>query len=113
MIPPDKLTPENGFTDGVVVQYNGDHLGWWNEDVKHSFGLRYLGFIRSTDGYIVREIESIRPLTGPMAIWNFAPVWAVARFANTDDHISWIRVNPEWLEHRVEMRPWWAQRREE
>jgi len=65
MINPQLLTKENGFEDGVVVEIEWDtypitgndkEIAYW-EDAK----------LWSTD-----HMVAIRPLTGPMGIWNHA-----------------------------------------
>jgi len=105
MIPPDKLTAENGFVDCCVCEVE------WTE------GFKQVGYFPLNDwGRPESEIISIRPLTGPMAIWNHAPVWA-----------TWCReqkLGIEWWDQepmakfaweRRSARPFWAtaQRREE
>ena len=69
MISTNQLTKEAGFEDGVVVEIV-DEMGrvWFVESWKDEYG------DSKTPSY--ESWISIRPLTGPMAIWNFAPEWA-------------------------------------
>ena len=62
MIDPKLLTPEAGFMDCCAVE-----VQWPNEVYE-------VGYFPCDDwGRDVSEVVSIRPLTGPMAIWNFLP----------------------------------------
>lgn len=92
MIDPKLLTKESGFEDGVVVEY--ERAGF-RPSVTH-FGSRVM---KMTD------IVSIRPLTGPMAIWNFAPKWAQCLVR--DEHEFTFLASDE-HDEGFETRPWWA-----
>lgn len=81
MIDPKLLTEENGFVNGVAVAIRWSH--YVSEDELYIFHNVYKDEICITPGGIddsceinVNKIKSIRPLTGPMSIWNFAPEWA-------------------------------------
>lgn len=106
MIDPTKLTAENGFVDGVVVE-----IVWDNRNRRHQYTELCMS---QWDDWEFEQIESIRPLTGPMAIWNFAPEWATHLTAIIlGDEVAY----PCWHEHgsntipdgAVEIeRPFWA-----
>jgi len=107
MIDPKLLTAENGFALECVVEVtwnSGQDVGYLHLNENELWLKRWIDESLGWD-----EVDSIRPLTGPMAIWNFAPRWAVAleegfgiilwkdRDAMTcDDSFKWQR------------RPFWA-----
>jgi hypothetical protein len=115
MISPELLTKENGFVEGCVVEIEtqtGNLVQYWDE------------LNRSTipdwceDGFIT----AIRPLTGPMAIWNHAPEWAEYAYLveKIDDlwHYSWSKTKQDnpvflggWLA-LISERPFWARSKE-
>jgi hypothetical protein len=127
MIPPDKLTAENGFMEGVVVEveyhdYTGKHqkqVGRLHLESSHELWLDWW----DDESISPSDLVSIRPLTGPTAIWNFAPEWATfCRIMSEDrqgDTIYWYgplhEHDKKILRGAVDTteRPWWAQRREE
>jgi len=99
MIDPKLLTPENGFVEGVVVgveYFDGvSECGYWPDD----------DWPKNDSG-----IKSIRPLTGPMAIWNFAPEWADFLVIEHGNHL-WQRGRSEDFfgdASNVTTRPFWA-----
>lgn len=119
MIDPKILTPEFGFEDGVVVEYQYHSWGKIENEV-----MTFHGFFGGVDRgrVVIRDwecdhatvecelIESIRPLTGPMAIWNFAPEWAQWLLI-WDGEPLWKR---EYQSHTSGInRPWWATKNEQ
>jgi len=106
MIDPKLLTKENGFEDGVVVEIDKRSLGWWAVDLFNSFGVEDLGFA-TVHGAMMREFESIRPLTGRMSIWNHAPDWA-NYCAMGNQTIDWLVTQV--IGPTLHKRPFWAVR---
>lgn len=118
MIDPKPLNPDNGFVEGCVVEYQ--YHAWGGKEVM-TFHAFFVGI--SENRMVIRDwegrgesycdlIESIRPLTGPMAIWNFAPEWATACSVGKDG-IGWLENPayemvglPGWTK-----RPFWANRK--
>jgi len=84
MIDPKLLTPENGFAIGTAIETvridDGVPIGVYGVLTE-----TVLGLIQEFHDYI----ESIRPLTGTMAIWNFAPEWAKSVTVSDLGDISW------------------------
>lgn len=107
MIDPKLLTPDNGIVEGCVVAYRID--GDTNERVGHA---RYAdhGFSILENQWIgTRNLDTIRPLTGPMAIWNFAPESALACMVY-ETMVQWVEyLPPEGTTYTgLLIRPWWA-----
>lgn len=108
MIDHNQLTEENGFTDGTVILINGEATffreTYYNEDEECH--------IISTDAgeCNLDNVWEIKPLTGPMAIWNFAPEWADVYCESVGgDHLfSSIAFIPELERYRWASRPFWA-----
>lgn len=110
MINPAKLTAEQGFVDGCVVEYQIERGG---------HGVDYLCF----DGPFALDFKHmihIRPLTGPMAIWNFLPKETVAicrgdhgypEFQLYATHPAIVGNYGMWSGYKIEPRPWWAQKK--
>jgi hypothetical protein len=74
VIDPKLLTNENGFVEGCVVEIVQDGrslLSYWKSQNEPEILMLDVGHIE----IMFCEIEKICPLTGPMAIWNFAPEW--------------------------------------
>ncbi len=99
MINPQLLTKENGFEDGVVVELNGD-VGRLHFDKDGAIVL---------NGYRRFEILSLRPLTGPMSIWNYAPEWSTWCKRTSNGDLLWYNIDAEHLENGTK-RPFWATR---
>lgn len=119
MIDPAKLTEDQGFVDGVVVEIadadDNKHYGKLFNVTEHSV----YTVEDSLRGFAFGEVLSIRPLTGPMAIWNFAPEWATHCLQMTDDQgniwgVSWYRdlvldpLIPDDPDEIITNRPFWA-----
>lgn len=105
MIDPKLLTKDAGFEDGVVYEIN------WGLGVKEWF---LWGSHEDPNGWDLESMLSIRPLTGPMAIWNFAPKWAKSVYV-FDDGLSWKTTGKDdWIREWPELdgfmydRPWWS-----
>lgn len=83
MISKELLTVENGFEDGVVVLVITNNSSLkpqyyeWKEKYKDSIDWGYY--------------YSIKPLTGKMAIWNFAPGWANLCMTNSRSYAFYVR----------------------
>ena len=117
MINPQLLTKENGFEDGVVVElFYQDESGsytewdtWVTPDcrIDEQFPIVDLGNTAHDFACLV----SIRPLTGPMSIWNHAPEWAT-HCAETEATIYWYKWGavPSNTFDIVTARPFWATR---
>lgn len=113
MIHLSQLTKENGFADGVMVEIVVSGKSSWG--VFSPVDETCIK-VRTQDSltYYTDCIESIRPLTGPMAIWNFAPEWAESCITGRNG-VYWIQgYRPEdsdWPDlgwEKITFRPWWA-----
>jgi len=126
MIDPKVLTEENGFVEGCVVEIVTEeeraigtftHVNFVNSSGPYleleNYTLSNYGFY----GTRIEEIVSIHPLTGPMAIWNFAPEWADVCYHNDMGTVNFY--SNEMLEQYGDMvfdtehdteskRPFWA-----
>lgn len=103
MIHPTQLTKEAGFEEGVVVE-----IVW--EDDDHKPWLTHWPIFALSG---INPIRSIRPLTGPMAIWNFAPDDAEILHRKIDGGFDWLLGTVEgWKmnygDGDFSHRPWWA-----
>lgn len=95
MIHPSQLTREAGFEEGVVVE------------IALEDGHCKIVYWRAKTEWRWEKIRNIRPLTGDMAIWNFAPEWA-EWLVNWGDSIQW-GVNEDNAGSGIMIkRPWWA-----
>lgn len=125
MIDPAKLTEENGFVDGCVVEIlhrhsDGDFFVTGKILRTNSRGIVLDMPISAKNGVTVlfSDIISIRPLTGPMAIWNFAPkenkdqgVKAPVAVLYSGLDVMWLYDDEdpnEFLNDNCIMRPFWA-----
>ena len=109
MIDPQLLTKENGFEDGVVVE-----IVWLNETDPEFLVWDEIEKRNVCDDDLLPELLSIRPLTGPMSLWNHAPEWAKACSIEADC-VNWV-ANPVFEMTGFEgwsMRPFWATRSKE
>jgi len=102
MIDQNQLTADQGFVEGCVVE-----IIW--ED--YSPSIEYYVWSSAMDHpqkeYMISQYgHSVRPLTGPMAIWNFIP----ERINSADDLLS----SEEWFQTDIGdyKRPWWARSKE-
>lgn len=123
MIPPDKLTEKNGFVEGCVVETI--ERGTRRFNILNRIGHVVeppadYWFLEFSDGWrpIIGLFDSIRPLTGPMAIWNFIPRNVKAIVLSNDGwpvSMYYYNMPDIMLPRGVIERPWWAtaQRREE
>lgn len=118
MIDSKLLTPEYGFQEGVVVEIIQDgrtFLSYWEIQNEEMMIILEVGHIQID----IDEIENIHPLTGPLAVWNYAPPYAQAcRFMDEDNLNDTIFWYPKLCEYdrnilsrdpRVSFRPWWAE----
>lgn len=116
MIHPTQLTKAAGFEEGVVIEIG--YKPW--KDQSQETVLEYGKLCKIWPDSVETEQEEspygldwivcIRPLTGPMAIWNFAPEWATC-CQNREMGISWDHQIPEWWDGKstvIQLRPWWA-----
>lgn len=110
MIDPKLLTAENGFVDGVVVEIV---LAGGSKDLSYfeHADSDEAGFCDSFGSWIMTKENlhvSIRPLTGPMSIWNFAPEWADYCW-HEESSLIWYK-GPIMIGStgRVSIRPFWA-----
>jgi hypothetical protein len=72
VIAPKLLTPENGFEDGVVVE-----IEWENYSPSIEYYVWGSAMDQPQKEYMISQYGvSVRPITGPMSIWNHAPEWA-------------------------------------
>jgi len=107
MIDPKLLTEENGFVEGVVVEIVDTNLRksvHYFKKTGDADGLPFVELNDWTPAMII--IDSIRPLTGPMAIWNFAPIGAVAMISD----VSGIKLvyADDYKHDNLVKRPFWA-----
>ena len=114
MIHPTQLTKEAGFEEGVVVMVK--EVQWRERPMVLRIGRNEHGeYITDAHAYAYfSHIESIRPLTGPMSIWNFAPKWAESCIAGRNG-VYWIQgsrpEDSDWPDlgwEKITFRPWWA-----
>jgi len=104
MIDPKLLTKENGFVEGCVVEYtttdNGKDVEYFDEAFRKMFLVK---------PEAVEWFTSIRPLTGPMAIWNFAPKGATVLVKNAGA-MYWMNHIPDLISQHDEviLMPFWA-----
>jgi len=109
MIDPKLVTPENGFIEGCVVEIKTGVVFYERFKSVLNKNITILDS-DGCNGYIdASDIVSIRPLTGPMAIWNFAPEWAEWL---VEDSVSfrWYKSQPDIYLNAPEDRPFWATR---
>jgi len=89
------FTEESGFVDGIVIE------------------IEYLGATKCVEYfdryYHYPEVSFIRPLTGPMAIWNFAPEGATVLVKNAGA-MYWMNHVPDMISQHDEviLMPFWA-----
>jgi hypothetical protein len=109
----DKYTAQFGFSPGVVVEIDTPrqyiYLGRF-------LGVNETGFLLETTydtlDIAFTEIKSIRILTGPFAIWQFAKDWA--KFAVLSERTGCF----DFYEHKpttsqeIMRRPWWCSKKE-
>ena len=89
MIDPKLLTSENGFEDGVVVEIEWDTYPITGND-------KEIAYWEDAKEWSTEYMESIRPLTGTMSIWNNAPEWAeTCMIWPFDSRIEWIKKGGE------------------
>jgi hypothetical protein len=114
------VTEEFGFTVECVVEvfcsYPNDRTNVVQKDER----LGYFKEVNKYEDIVLRTydddgaehegifdqywIDSIRPLTGPMAIWNFAPKEAIAI-----SDFTWIFNKADFYKFdNAILRPWWA-----
>lgn len=121
MIDPNQLTKENGFAKGCVVEIVMED---GNKSVEYFDGVSdgNVLLIDIFGSWIMNEnnkCQFIRPLTGSMAIWNFAPELATHCLQMTDDQgniwvVSWYRdlvldpLIPDDPDEIITNRPFWA-----
>lgn len=103
MITPDQLTKENGFEDGVVVEYETTDDDKDVEYFDEAFRKMFIVRPDACDWF-----TSIRPLTGPMAIWNFAPEWATHVEKRDEGDFLWWALDKDAIVERCSRRPFWA-----
>lgn len=123
MIDPKLLTEENGFVEGVVVEigyspYKDRSLGTIYEYGKlRKIWPDSIETEQEDSPYGFDWIISIRPLTGPMAIWNFAPDYAQSAVVYCTGDIEWVGMPKEQVTVAVDSscpldsiseRPFWA-----
>jgi hypothetical protein len=109
MIDPKLLTEENGFVEGCVVEVvRDDGVAYYaklhSADEKAVFVTTPFGDIAIS---MLEDISSTRPLTGPMAIWNFAPQWAEWAIIY-DESILWGMIGDNEGSGIPVYRPFWA-----
>lgn len=117
MIDPAKLTADQGFVDGCVVMVKT--VGWSERPMVYHIRDSELGpYIPDSNMWAyLSNIESIRPLTGLMAIWNFLPSKVVAICRGDDgwpehqlysQHPAIKDCSKYWSGLVIEYRPFWA-----
>ena len=130
MIDLNLLTPENGFVPGCVVEVITE--GWPSPRpvifrLVQLKDLSGIGNLSSSEDWVIPDahayvyiklLTSIRPLTGPMAIWNFAPGGVEVLHRTFNGNFEWLRgTSAGWrmnFEDRVFMdRPFWAKEKTE
>lgn len=106
MVNIEMLTKEHGFINGVSILVN---------TIPYIFKELLIGvnhvWIDGGHHFInIKNIESIKILTGPMSIWSNAPDWA--NYAEIREFgIFWHYAAPFWydkLSPVIQKRPWWA-----
>lgn len=113
MIDPKLLTPEVGLVEGCVVEIE------WEDYISNQIEFYVWGSSINHEQKIYQISQygqSIRPLTGPMAIWNHAPDWADVLVRQNGDEpcrrglIFATKDVPYILGSRdtIEERPFWA-----
>jgi len=116
MIDPKLLTEENGFVEGEWIHCSTNLTGRMGFVGKLHSVIPECGVVRfyDEDDAKFSEIVSIRPLTGPMAIWNFAPVWAESCIIGMNG-VYWIKgsrpEDSDWPDlgwEKIIFRPFWA-----
>ena len=112
MIDPKLLTAEQGFVEGCVVEgVRDDGVAYYAKfhsvDEKAVFVTTPFGDIAIS---MLEEIQSIHPLTGPMAIWNFAPDGSVALITSVLG-IQWIYAD-DYKHINLVKRPFWVMGKE-
>ena len=112
MIDPKLLTEESGFVEGVVVEVVQHGHGYLSEKMTTCAWWRREGYA-VTMGYrsFPNEMISIRPLTGPMAIWNFLPRNIKAVIFDEDGwpkHQFFDTMPDDMMPKAAVSRPWWA-----
>lgn len=114
MIGPKLLTPEFGFEEGCVVEIVSVHRGISKfVEYFHSDAIRQDTYFGKDYSYRWGNNDwTIRPLTGPMAIWNFAPDWADVYRKNSNGihQFSSIATVPDLERYSWIARPWWAKK---
>lgn len=121
MIDPKLLTKEAGFEDGAVVE-----LVTENSSTVFYFSTPFEGdrsiFISESNRYVdFDRIISLRPLSGDMAIWNFATNnthLALVKNGDEIEQLCWWRPDTvdfnEWKQvwndfgAVITERPWWS-----
>lgn len=98
-----KYSPEYGFEVGVVVEIDDDLIGKTLGFFHHfGAGLLWLNDYQDSQhpsAIEVDEIKSIRLLSGPWAIWNFAPPWATICTNNNGDIVFYDDF--AWSQHLI------------
>ncbi len=116
MVNPNLLTEQNGFVAGELVQIDSQVITWHGlNDYDPDYKDWITGEYENIDPNLV---NIIRPLTGPMAEWNFAPDWAEYLKINDNCFIhEWMRgiketdkYDPHY-ERFYFKRPFWAVRK--
>lgn len=117
MIDPKLLTEENGFVEGELVQIDSSVQRWHGLEL---YDDDYIGWVVGEyENIDPQYISIINPLTGPAAIWNFAPEWADVLLGSDEGFFRFFR-DYEWAkwdgilfdrEHdKIFYRPFWARR---
>lgn len=118
MIHPNLLTPEFGFVEGCVVETVERGHREFNifRRIEQVEGTTLWALVFASGWCpVIGLFDSIKPLTGPLSIWNFAPEWAVAAQIK-EMGVSWEHSIPEWWDGKssvVSLRPWWARQNRE
>lgn len=117
----EKFSPEWGFTPGVVVELNTNHfkniIGTIKEIADGSICVAHRDDM--TSWYDLYRIKSVRILSGPWAVWQFAPPGSVGCNIVAYD-IVWFTSNDAAMERKwgegsqgYMPRPWWTMGKED
>src|SRR6478609_10506123 len=110
MIDPLLLTEENGFVGGEWIEIEHHVMRWHGLEIYDEDYLNWI--IDEYENINPAYVINIRPLTGPMSIWNHAPDWA-EYVVTQSDRITWYDKDHYDKEaDKVGKRPFWAKVKE-
>lgn len=112
MIDPNLLTKEAGFVGGEWIEIDHHVMKWHGLEL---YDDEYIGWIVGEyENIDPSEVTSIRPLTGPMAIWNFLPknIKAIVLDESGWPESQYYDTAPDLIIPRgAVFRPFWAQKK--